>query len=131
MKREILFRGKRVDNGKWVYGNLIGNDAIVGEIVEFDEDYFTTEFWYKVDPETVGMFTGMEDSLTLRIFEGDIVRYTRETLNGTESTVHEVYFDTELFQFGLKNSNELFNFQFSNEFEVIGNAYDNPELIKP
>jgi len=77
------------------------------------------------------MFTGMEDSLTLQIFEGDIVRHTREYMEAIVSSIHEVYFDTELLQFGLKNSNELFNFQFSNEFEVIGNIYDNPELIKP
>lgn len=129
MKREILFRGKRTDNGEWVYGYLIGNNVIVGEVVDFDDDYFNTEFWYKVDPETVGQFTGMEDSLTFQIFEGDIVRHTRSSVWGTESTINEVYFDTELMQFGLKNSNELFNFQFSNEFEVIGNAYDNTELI--
>ena len=77
MKREILFRGKRVDNGEWIYGYLIGNNVIVGEVVDFDDDYFNTEFWYKVDPETVGQFTGMEDSLTLQIFESDIVRHTR------------------------------------------------------
>jgi len=114
-----------------VYGYLIGNDVIVGEIVLFEDEFFSTEFWYKVYPETVGMFTGMEDSLTLQIFEGDIVRRTKETCDGTESTVHEVYFDTELLQFGLKNSNELFNFQLSNEFEVIGNIYETSELLKP
>ena len=130
MKREILFRGKRADNGEWIYGYLIGNNVIVGEVVDFDDDYFNTQFWYKVDPETVGQFTGMEDSLTFQIFEGDIVRHTRSSVWGTESSVHEVSFDTELMQFGLENSNELFNFQFSNEFEVIGNIYDNPELLK-
>jgi hypothetical protein len=49
--REIKFRGKRIDNYEWVYGYLIGNDVIVGEIVDWDSDYFNTEFWYKVDPE--------------------------------------------------------------------------------
>jgi len=57
MKRENLYRGKRVDTGEWVEGSLIGNDVIVGKIVEFEEDYFCTEFWYKVDSATVGQYT--------------------------------------------------------------------------
>ena len=51
--REYKFRGKRIDNGELVYGYLIGNDVIVGNIVEWDDEYFNTEFWMKVDPETV------------------------------------------------------------------------------
>ena len=73
LKRDIVFRGKRVDNGQWVEGSLIGEDVIVGKIVDFEEDYFTTEFWYKVDPETVGQFTGITDKNELKIFEGDIL----------------------------------------------------------
>ena len=52
--REIKFRGRRIDTGEWVYGYLIGKDVIVGEVVEFHEEYFWTEFWYRVDPDTVG-----------------------------------------------------------------------------
>ena len=40
--RPFLFRAKRSDNGEWIYGSLIGNDVIVGEIVSFEDDYFIT-----------------------------------------------------------------------------------------
>ena len=128
--REILFRGKRVDTGEWVEGSLIGNDVIVGKIVEFEEDYFCTEFWYKVDPETVGQFTGMTDKNGTKIFEGDIVRHIDTYWHVVEVVNSEVYFDTGMLEFGFRYSNELFHCQFNNEFEVIGNIYDNKELLK-
>ena len=130
MKREILFHGKRVDNGQWVEGSLIGEDVIVGNIVDFEEDYFTTEFWYKVDPETVGQFTGMTDKNGTKIFEGDIVRHIDTTCHVVEVVNSEVYFDTEMLKFRFRYSNELFHCQFNNEFEVIGNIHDNKDLLK-
>ena len=72
-KREILFKAKRVDNGEWIEGNLIGNNVIVGKIVDFNDEYFNTEFWYKVIPDTVCQFTGMVDNGGIKIFEYDTV----------------------------------------------------------
>ena len=130
MKRIHLYRGKRLDNGQWVEGGLIGEDVIVGKIVDFEEDYFTTEFWYKVDPETVGQFTGMTDKNGTKIFEGDIVRHIDTTCHVVEVVNSEVYFDTEMLKFRFRYSNELFHCQFNNECEVIGNIYDNKDLLK-
>ena len=136
MKREILFRGKRTDNGEWVYGNLIDSDSIVGKIVDFDGEYFIPEFWYKVDPETVGQFTGLTDKNGTKIFDGDII-----IVNGVVNKL--VKYIDEYACFCLANTNEInskymYPWQqvapgwwnkFGREIEVIGNTYDNKELL--
>ena len=123
--REILFRGKKSKDGMWVEGFL--KKDVKGHFrIQFDPACFTVV----VNPETVGQFTGMTDKNGTKIFEGDIVNHTRRTSKGIESANAEVYFDTEMLEFGLKYLNELFHCQFNNEFEVIGNIYDNKELLK-
>lgn len=129
MKREILFRGARVCDGNLVNGALVmvkENDESEKYIPNIVISYGHNTFdWFEVDPETVGQFTGMTDKNGKRIFEGDIVNHTRRTSNGIESANAEVYFDTEMLEFGLKYLNELFHCNFNNEFEVIGNIHDN------
>lgn len=129
MKREILFIGKRLDNGQWVEGSLIGEDVIVGNIVDFEEDYFTTEFWYRVDPETVGQFTGRYDKNDKEIFERDIV--VNKNIHGKKWIV-EYRTDSEYVGFVLKEigTNGISLFTSWNDIEVIGNIHDNKELLK-
>ena len=129
MKREILFHGKRADNREWVYGYLIGNNVIVGEVVDFDEDYFNTEFWYKVDPETVGQFTGLTDKNGTKIFEGDIVRFYDDSED--ELTNGVVIFNADLCSFCVSmKGHEDVMLMAHWQYEVIGNIYDNLELLK-
>lgn len=81
--REILFRGKRVDNGEWVYGFLIKMWGQYHIIDQNDEDSA-----YMIKPETVGQYSEHRDDRCLRIFEGDILKVSYD--DGTAYTT-EVY----------------------------------------
>ena len=130
MKREILFRGKRTDNGEMVYGNLMDSDSIVGKIADFDGEYFIPEFWYKVDPETVGQFTGLTDKNGTKIFDGDIVRLYDDSED--ELTNGVVVFNADFCSFCVSmKGHEDIMLMAHWQYEVIGNIHDNPELIKP
>lgn len=122
--REILFRGKRVDDGKWVegfYSQMPNTYAEDGKPLRHCiDDYPCCNV---VNPETVGQYTGLTDKNGRRIFEGDVVAY-REYGNLV------VAWDDGTFQ--LMREDTLYELldHYSTRFSVvIGNIYDNPELL--
>ena len=124
MKREPLFKGKSKSTGEWVEGSLIGNDVIVGKIVEFEEDYFCTEFWYKVDTETVGQFTGMTDKKGKKLFEGDVYSM------GEKNILYVVIFDKSQFIGKQVGNRSLAGLEYwKSDIEIVGSVHDNPELL--
>ena len=155
--REILFRGKRADNGEWVYGHLLEQNTpdchsyiVMSIIAELDNRHIEImEFDInEVIPETVGQFTGLTDKNGVRIFEGDILRGFEypfcSNINGEFNYFAEIVWFDDSSAFGtytFKNpkSNvrgisegntdylEYFN---ADKWEVIGNIHDNPELLE-
>lgn len=137
--REILFRGKRIDNGEWIEGYIFQ---------VFDDGFFITDgkcHSFKVIPETVGQYTGLTDKNGKKIFEGDIVTNEWCFIKGVSVVKFGHYKTLDMdkdFQQGhlgfYLEHNDLINLKsvrrdmmyFANKCEVIGNIHDNPELLK-
>lgn len=139
MLREIKYRGRRVDNGEWIYGNLIGNDRIVGDIVDWHDDYFCTEFWYMVNPETIGQFTGLQNCNGTDIYKGDILQFVTFNYDGSDNGVKTGYVDWEenaaAYVIREKINDEEAHWLYlvianDDEVEIIGNIFQHPELLK-
>lgn len=144
--REILFRGKRVDNGEWVYGHYHSYDISCAGKTKICCTYHVIRA-DNVYPETVGQYTGLTDKNGKKIFEGDILQgYQYPYLSeGHFNYYAEVIYFENCPAFGIytfKNPNlnvvrgisagntDLMEDWESKNWEVIGNVYDNPELLE-
>ena len=124
MSRKILFRGKRVDNGEWIEGGIWKN--LRGQIFIIQNN---SRLEYSVIPETVGQYTGLTDKNGTKIFEGDIV--LKRTYQGKKPM--KVYFASGQFTCGVGGGSSTPSHYYTlndNQIKIIGNIFDNPELIK-
>lgn len=133
--REILFRGKSIENNKWVYGDLIREKKSFGKICT--RIYRTTNNGWElidVDSKAVGQYTGLNDKNGNKIFENDIVAYwdTYSTENGQSEAdcIGKVIWDDETISFQVTNRLSAGSYEVLDECSVIGNIYDNPELLE-
>ena len=137
--REIKARGKRKDNGEWIYGNLISRknnkhkDAL-GEytccIVEDSDEvacrtfasYYLDYRGYKVDSKTVGQYTGLKDKNGIRIYEGDIYQQCDPNIKYLV-----VWHDTGFTGKQVKSSSYAGLECWKDKIEIIGNIYESKE----
>lgn len=126
--REILFRGKRVDNNTWIEGAYIPGNA--SGYIYIAEQHPKMVMVYR---ETVGQYTGMCDKNGKRIFEGDIIRGFRYRDHGqwgeNEICTYAVKWKDGKSAFDPIHFFDGYTFNIKT-FEVIGNIYDNPELME-
>lgn len=127
---EILFRGKSVDSGEWLYGHYT-------EYAGFAQIWMNTDNgqWnFLVDPSTVGQYTGLKDKNGKQIFEGDIIKtnkYGKDDGNGRNFSGYD-YFRVKFCDGGYHMMHKFrrFNLRPDADAEVIGNIHDNPELLE-
>ena len=157
MEREILFRGKQIDNNEWAYGSLVKTKYNSYIIPIYDDSIYCAGF-VSVLPESVGQYTGLTDKNGTKIFEGDILK-VKEYKNGfmfesmefrdsfelqeLEANLNKEYTSKVYYEecsFVIKESDRCTIFlgalcgnmkhsQPIYEFEIIGNMIDNTELL--
>ena len=139
--REIKFRAFAEHFNDWVYGFVWHRkiDSFNGSELEVDEWYMLgdSDDYVSIKPETLGQYTGLKDINGKEIYEGDIIQYLYE--NCDEDDRYVVTWDDRDLRFGfvginidvwmaLEDMYDDYNGDYS--IKVIGNIYDNPELIK-
>lgn len=137
MKREIRFRGKRIDNGEWVYGDLENpriKDAALIHCYRNDGKY---DRQHKVEIESVGQFTGVSDRNNREIYEGDIIK-TKDRFGCGDNIGYIAWLPQECgfvivwkkYDSRLGHRSRGGSYRCDPSLEIVGNLYDNPELVK-
>jgi uncharacterized phage protein (TIGR01671 family) len=116
--REILFRGKRKDDGEWVYGLLTSTNPVCIDGVE-------------VIPETVGGYIGLYDMKRKQMFEGDIIALWAGL---RQPKMFLIKWSEDYLAWCAKDKHDENQFyakhKFLSRMEIIGNIHDNPELLE-
>lgn len=128
--REILFRGKRLDNGEWVEGNLFVSDTDGSTYILAGSRRVTIE--WEVDPGTVGQYTGLNDKDGKRIFDGDILESRYDDLFPDDVAIEVVQWLRNGWYIRQEKNlpDALDEYGVLPYSEVIGNIHDNMVLLK-
>ena len=145
LMRDILFRGKRIDNGEWVEGDFIApyfispcqnSELYINETYvngkSVDGIVWCQGSFYRIAPPTVGQYTGLKDKNGKRIWEGDIIKWDYAYNEGKS---YQVIYDVggACFSASREHNGDNTSTIFYNDeqyAEVIGNIHDNQELLE-
>lgn len=126
--REIKFRGKRLDNGEWIEGDLLRmND----HRFIFPDPAPEGIDKYEVDPATVGEYTGLKDRNGKEVYEGDVIKIPETDFNA--EIIGRVLFDDDAYYIIPLRGGHLWGLHWSlrkHDAKIIGNLHDNLELLK-
>ena len=141
--RETLFKGKRIDNDWWAHGYAVKHgecwwiytgkiSTIEGRVNEYGLPLTRAEK-YEVCPETICQYTGLPDKNGKKIFKGDIIKYTDE-ITGKEKIAQIEYCEKQasfvrVYKSKMGLQYLYINERIANKSELIGNIFDNPELL--
>ena len=139
--REILFKAKRIDNGEWVIGNLVysedaeeGWDALIIPSINsvFQnkiEGYIGIEIFYCVDKDTICQYTGLTDKNGNKIWENDVVKGKYWERGNSHRHIGEIKYIGNAFKVVGVKQYKGYHDELNGSYEIIGNIFDNPELL--
>lgn len=138
--REILFRGKRVEDDRWIEGNLVKTKTGASYILVPSEDLGVNQtsqtISFLVCYSSVGQYTGLKDKSSVKIFEGDVVETPYldpifgDMINGVK-TVGAIVFESGCYCVYYKDNDRIVSMHsLDHKLKVIGNIYDNPNLLE-
>ena len=137
--RDIKFRGQRQSDNEWIYGDLLQPTELCN-IYEISDCESIDGSRYDVIEDTVGQYTGIKDENDIEIFEGDIIDFSYDMFVGNFNTFvakgivvfEEGAFYVQCLENERLTKDESYLLYTINidTIEVIGNIYDNPELLK-
>lgn len=126
--KEIKFRGKRLDNGEWIEGDLL---RMNGHWFIFPDPAPGGIDKYEVDPATVGEFTGLKDKNGKEIYEGDVMEIPETEFNA--EIIGRVLFEEDAYYIIPLRGGHLWGLHWSlrkHDAKIIGNIHDNPKFLK-
>ncbi len=131
METSYLCKAKRIDNGEWVIGGLVRYGFTGREKYYIVPSYASDLYALEIDPSTICWCTGLQDKNGKLIWENDIVR----TVYDGNEHIYQVVWDESELDFKATNGKENYesNFEYlpcCDEIEIIGNCFDNPELLE-
>lgn len=130
--REILFRGKRVDNGEWVEGYYVAYRVTGGGVLY--HHIKNSNNTYQIHPESVGQFSGLLDKNRKKIFEGDLVKVPDDwdEYGFMAGEIREIYFFFGGFRLMPKEGKSYGHYiEDTGVFEIIGNIHDSTNNLPP